>query len=347
MFQVNEYGRLFYHRRGHFELPRVVRVYQEEDTDYPRAVEVPRTRRDGSLIENLPLYKLEWPDEVTTPQEIPTEWLTLPAQRDRGYRGPDLGEGNASARHSLSDLVRQDCLPVEDCDPLIVKHLAANRELYFSREVPDDTRSSLVGEPRPTRLEVLDFPYNLNGIAPAHVSAVFDASFALDEGYLPAIKYLKWIAETHWPHPLLSGFDTMVRDHLLNRPKAAVDDFFFMLGDRYFQPDRNYEVSALWRRLARYYFWTRNTGGGLVWRYSDLENSRLQNVYPEVIEFYEAWDVRTRDRRHLADYVEPPPEHPDPVEPETDAEPETDEAPAEPEPDEVIDLRRSVGDQES
>ena len=107
------------------------------------------------------------------------------------------------------------------------------------------------------------------------VRSVVDARFAVDADYQAATTYLKWLAETHWEHPLLHGlgFDTAVRDNLTNISVEATRLYFYMLGDTLYDEETHYyargPVSEWWDRLACYLFWVGRTGMGLYTRFAN------------------------------------------------------------------------------
>lgn len=111
---------------------------------------------------------------------------------------------------------------------------------------------------------------NLPGMV---VRSVIDARFALDANYQASTTYLKWLAETHWEHPLLQGFDTAVSEHLTNISTEATRLYFYMLGDTLYDKETQFyargPVSQWWDRLACYLFWVGRTGMGLYSRFAD------------------------------------------------------------------------------
>jgi len=321
MFSVNDYGRLVYRHWRRFSLPSLDRVYDDR-FDQHRPLEVAITGQNGRFIRSLPLYRLRWPGQTDEPALIPTEWLE---GQDR-YSSVDPN----TTHNSLLQLSTEGHLPLEDCDTSIVYHLAVNRADYFTRLEPDPDRVSLPGDPPPVREVVVDFPYNMNALAPQHVQLVTGATFALPPEYIPAIQYVKWLCETHWGHPLLQGFDTVVREHLLNISLSACENFFYLLGDCYnVGGERNYEEAFLWQRCARYFFWTGRTGGGLVWGFSDLGHRRIQDLYPDIQERYDAWEAR-RMRRAAPPFDDGVPDTPQESAPNDDGD-----------PDELLDLMRT------
>lgn len=129
------------------------------------------------------------------------------------------------------------------------------------------------------------------------VQEVVHARFALDADYNAAATYLKWLAETHWEHPLLHrvGFDTAVRDHLTNISVEATRLYFYMLGDTLYDEQTHYyargPVSEWWDRLACYLFWVGRTGMGLYDRFAEWPSDKddwnwkgFTGAFPAIVE---------------------------------------------------------------
>lgn len=105
------------------------------------------------------------------------------------------------------------------------------------------------------------------------VQSVVDARFALDANYHAAAVYLKWLAESHTDHPLLTGFDTGVRDRLHRISVEATRLYFYMLGDQLYDEQARFyargDLSDWWDQLATYLFWVGRTGSGLYESFAD------------------------------------------------------------------------------
>jgi len=128
------------------------------------------------------------------------------------------------------------------------------------------------------------------------VHSVIDARFALDAKYHAAAVYLKWLAESHTDHPLLTGpgFDTAVRDRLDRISVEATRLYFYMLGDQLYDEQARYygrgDFSDWWDQLATYLFWVGRTGSGLYESFADWpvpDNNdwpAFAKAFPDVIE---------------------------------------------------------------
>jgi hypothetical protein len=190
---------------------------------------------------------------------------------------------------SLNEVVGQlpETLPVS-----IAYHLAVNHHTYFPEaHDPNHPNYGLT-----TRI----FPYSVGALWADRLNQVLHARFALDAEALAAVRYLKWMAESHWGHPLLNGFDTMVRDKLLALSEVGVQLYFWMLQDYIYDPDTRYWAKTddkyCWWQLAGYLFWTGRTGSALVTDHAGIEPGwqhaveRFQKNCPDMIEALKAWD---------------------------------------------------------
>jgi len=289
MFEVRYHGsqaRLEYIPFRTMLLPDVVRVYDQEE-----GVNVPITSgQHGRLLEERPLYHLRWPGVVDRPTLIPSSVI----DHERGWPVVELDAPNSAQSHyELRFLVERNALPVTVPGDLAY-HLAVNRDRFFGGGPFDDGRVRAEGEP--IQLEPLNnngrTPHPIGGLPEIYVNIVLNQTFALPEGYLAAINYMKWMFETHWGHPLLSGgFDTMVREHLLRVAQAAHESFFFMLGDAVWHNGEPSDAHAggQWSRCARYMHWNGRTGGGLIRGFSDLDDAHTQRQWPDLYEEVRAY----------------------------------------------------------
>jgi hypothetical protein len=89
--------------------------------------------------------------------------------------------------------------------------------------------------------------------------------FDLDADYRGAAKYLAHVCESNWRHPLLTDFDTEVRERFGQLSLEAARLYFYALSDRLVTADAEEdadEAEHLWPQLATYLFWVGRTGMG-------------------------------------------------------------------------------------
>lgn len=136
----------------------------------------------------------------------------------------------------------------------------------FSEAIQQDESES--GESINRKNHHLAFSYSL---PPRYEEMVEDALFAIPKHALDTIQYLLLNANLHWNNPIYKGYDTNIRESLLDVSKAFIDKAFYLAFDYLYDPDTKY-----WRRkgnheidndtlkdLTLYTFWRGRTGRGL------------------------------------------------------------------------------------
>jgi hypothetical protein len=120
------------------------------------------------------------------------------------------------------------------------------------------------------------------GLPPSAIDKILNTTFLMDRYYWAAARYLKHLSETHWPHPLLTSFDTCIRDMLLSPTQEMVRSFFSLLQDCIYNPETRYHarygdgLKESWDTIAGYFFWTTGkTGLGLRFRNVDLVEPKV------------------------------------------------------------------------
>jgi hypothetical protein len=211
-------------------------------------------------------FRLFWPglllsgesrQDDSIPEQIVAVWPKQP------------GTPAVDGRYSLSTLIEVG-LP-DEVPEALAYHLAINRATYN-----------------------IDRP--VAGLPPAFVRSILEhGQFLLNAKDRGAATYLKFLAETHWGHPLLLGFDTIVRERFLEICLEATRLFFYALGDRLVAKD----ARELWDKLATYFFWVGRTGMGLYSQHAGLrlENLERMNNYQgesieSLVERLRAWSSR-------------------------------------------------------
>lgn len=132
----------------------------------------------------------------------------------------------------------------------------------------------------------------LSGLLKSSMNTLF---FALPHNYLGEIERYGKMAVEEWGHR--RGFDTSVNDHCLSVAKACVDNFFYLLSDSLYAPERikgkkqgkftvfdlreysfntraDYWTQASWKCAMLFRFWNDQTGGWHVSRNSGLDGLR-------------------------------------------------------------------------
>jgi hypothetical protein len=163
-------------------------------------------------------------------------------------------------------------------------HLAVNAQHYFGTPKGDDPIT----------------PHPVGGLSPDRVGQVLTARFALDDQAIAALNYLRWMAEGHYRHPLLTGFDTMVRERLMDLSTTCTQMYFWMLQDYLYDSVDHYWVKADWKRhwhqLAGYLFWLGRTGDALVTDHAGINplwassQESFKQHCPDVMQGITDWD---------------------------------------------------------
>jgi hypothetical protein len=114
-----------------------------------------------------------------------------------------------------------------------------------------------------------------------------EGRFDLDADYRAAAKYLAHVCESNWRHPLLTDFDTEVRERFGQLSIEAARLYFYALGDRLVTDDADDEDENLWPQLATYLFWVGRTGMGNYGAHAGLH---AQETSGELAERLAAWN---------------------------------------------------------
>lgn len=198
-------------------------------------------------------FKLSWPGAeeggicyVHIPWVIARNWDSTPT-----FGGEDL---------SLSDYINEQNsynLP-NDLPEVIAYHLAINHKRY-------NVETSIAGLPH------------------LWVRRVLDAEFTIEPEYLTALKYLKWLAESHIHHPLLTNFDTNVRETLMGINEKAANLYFYLLGDCL------YNKNHTWHLVASYLHWVGRVGSGAYEIKSGLDRNEVSKDLWEGLNYWAQW----------------------------------------------------------
>jgi len=224
------------------------------------------------------LYRLCWPGEqfsrgirdAAVPASVVEKWPKFKSD-------PKCSQSH----HTIQEILDGDWL--DDEPPyLVAYHIAINYKLYGLDKVP--------------------FP--VAGLPASYVQKVVDARFAFDEDAVPALTYLKFLAEGHRGHPLLINFDTMIRDGLMSVGQDAAYRFFWLAGDYLYDAERQWwaehnESRRLWHRVACYLHWVGRTGTGLYVHHSRLaerSGPKLDEA-PELRDRLASWFERQHKSR--------------------------------------------------
>ncbi len=271
--EAREGGALRYSpwRRDADAIPSLTYAFGDESV-----VEIKRPG-SGRVMFQRRLYRLSWAGEVSgdvvVPADVVGEWVT----RERlAALFKSRGAGEAPG-FPLSFLIEQKALPA-DPQKEIAYHIAVNRERYGGKAL---------------------FP--VAALPAARIDSVLDARFALDEEAYGAVQYLKSLAESHRPHPMLAHFDTNVRDELLKISEVARGLYFYLLGDYLYDADKQYHSRdpdrGWWPKLACYLSWVGHTGVGLYEDHAGLPTSdgvraleRFEEELPDVLQQLRLWE---------------------------------------------------------
>ena len=221
--------------------------------------------RRGKVNFSRPLYRLRWPGQIRRvghDEERPE--FKLPARIVEQW--PTFVEGTVQkAGYPIETVLEKDWLP-EEIPEVLAYHLAVNHDHYW-----DD----------------LPVQYPVAGLPADAAQEVVGAFFAIDEQYHAALKYLKWLAEGHRPHPLLTGFDTNIRERLLGIAEEAAYLYFYMLQDCLYDVEAKWynrsPARHLWSYLATYLHWVGRSGTGT---YMTLSKLNTPDVHASL------WDIQ-------------------------------------------------------
>lgn len=278
MFSVQSSGWLSYTPFHHYRLPEIVykpRPGEDDDGNPSRVEFIPKD--NGEVAFTQTRYRLRWPGEQTEirddgiPVSIVQHWPSDSAkelmQDIEKAKTENTGKG-LYEDIPLSSILKKNMLPPPDEIPEdIAYHLAVNHRLYFGNK---------------------GVRYPLAGLPARRVQQILNLTFALDEKHVSALRYLKWVSETHHRHPLLQGFDTNVRETLMGLSHKAAALFFYLICDCQYD-----EESHWWARhenripyqMPLYMHWIGRTGQGLY--------TGLAGIPPEVSKFRpeSSWDI--------------------------------------------------------
>lgn len=239
--------------------------------------EVVRVNRDEPRSSEL--YYLKWPGmgvphddplSCTIPAAVSNGWLSAaakPEQKDRSLRAL-LAAGAVPC-----------AAPIE-----VAYHVAVNAcRIRYT----EDGKAAWLHD---------DIPLAVAGMPPEATRYVLDKVFALDGEHVAAARYLKWMAETHRDHPLLRGFDTMIREELMDVSTRCAQLFFMLLGDCMWDRDQDYfsrdENRFSWGAMAGYLHFAGRVGNGRIPDQSGIDQWRRypKRAFPGVLEALDAWD---------------------------------------------------------
>ncbi len=252
-----------------------------------KRVKVPFINKAGHVMYTRQLYRLEWPGEMSLAtlstkhgtDVIQEDWEDqVPASILKNLPGFEHTKQWARTPkpdgtwYSLMMMlhVNDDKLP-ERLPVAMAYHLAVNRALYHpegatKRKVSIEELEAILSNENTPSVEMTSdgalrrlttwAKHPVGALSPFRVDEVLNARFTPDAEYLAALRYLKWVAEGHWKHPLLTGFDTSVRETLMGLSHEAAWLYFYTLSDCMYDTEKHYwlhgEIKFLWCRLATY-----------------------------------------------------------------------------------------------
>jgi len=249
MFHI-ECGWLCYDPFKNYHLPDLILC--EVDTpggkhDYKDAPFIrPRT---NEVVFTRKLYELRWPGtygsrtpETTIPIRILRHW---PWEGQSSLFVASLATKGPVTLNSI-----YAALPRELPDS-VAYHLSVNHIHYQDPGEHEDPG--------------IRFP--VGGLHEMFVQRILDARFAVDDKHFAALSYLKWVAETHYRHPLLHDFDTSIREMLMGLSHKAAKLYFQLLQDCLYDETTHWwsrrDFKPDWWRFALYFHWLGRTGCAL------------------------------------------------------------------------------------
>lgn len=303
-----------------YQLPRLVRITAREvlgKEQFPaiqglagnKHVTVPFVSQAGSVMFTRPLYRLVWPgerDEIEVGTDgVPASILkNIPGHEHVASQGKTPEDGN-----SLIRMIRDKGSKFpRELPEIFAYHLAVNREHYYPRTDPGEVK---------VKLQYIDHhvQHPVAALPMTRVDQVLDARFAVDGKYMAALEYLKWHAEGHHQHPMFTGFDTNVRETLMQLSHKSAELYFYLLGDCTYDQTTHYwsrRPRFVWHRLALYLHYVGRTGSGLYAKLSgidpasgirtDVVTEHMQDVLDRVDEWRTTLNEKSRRMRHV-DYV--------------------------------------------
>jgi len=279
---------LQYEPFNHYRLPEIIPQpgsYGEHKT--PQATALFNDKDTGKLRFKRPMYRLRWPGERDRQHDdgIPTSIIQhWPNPMARAVKERiECADKGAHVAMPLDQILIARMLPPDDQIPeAIAYHLAMNYKLY--EEIKDAG---------------VQFP--VAGLPARRVQQILDATFALDDKHLAALKYLKWMAEGHHEHPLLHDFGSAVRGTLGILGQTAAELFFYLLFDC------QYDVKTQWwarnegglaYQIPLYLHWVGRTGMGMYSHMATIppparhcSDPPWDERYPDVLDQLKRWDM--------------------------------------------------------
>jgi len=311
MFSIRN-GWLCYSPYSKFELPELVPIEHTEingeDSNgfafgHSEVITVPVCKPgSGSVSFTRTLCRLKWPGEYSLrnpncsigemdiPDSIPPEIVRVTSsQRDceddlflrefiYGNEFPEsLARGRLNSR-----------LP-----PSIAYSLAVNAHIYSPYKEAVDGENTF--DPQDGGQVV----YPIGGLPAEWAQKTLDVRFIPDRHAIDTLKYLKWQAEAQRHNPLFRGFDTYIRDKLMNVCVAFARMYFDLLADYIYDCKTQYWLRAPWRRcwsnLAAYLFWVGRTGEGRVAHFAGMpydspyDIEQFNEACPGLIHYINGW----------------------------------------------------------
>lgn len=270
----------------HYRLPEIVFKphYHEHGAENPGMANFVN-KDTGKLAFRRSMYRLRWPGERDRGHDdrIPTRIIQhWPNALSRQFQDIiERADKGAFEPVTLVHLLEQQMLPPDDQIPeAIAYHLAVNHKLYF----PD------VG---------VQFP--VAGLPARRVQQVLDATFALDDKTLAALRYLKWMAEGHHEHPLLQDFGTAVQGTLGILGQTAAELFFYLIFDCQYDTKTQWWArndGGLAYQIPLYLHWVGRTGMGMYSHMATIppparhcSDPPWDERYPDVLDQLKRWDM--------------------------------------------------------
>jgi hypothetical protein len=295
-------------------LPELVYANPDLSDEATDAVFVRRARQSSALVRTAPseaapgskssdedvmfrrrLYRLEWPGMHPHGDD------SLPCELLQHWGGAALG---ITIREMLATRIggSDSRLPLSN----VIELRARDNLLHELPEAVAYHAAVGLGQDVPAG--------NLPGAA---VQSVVGARFALDSKYHAAAVYLKWLAESHDDHPLLTGaaFDSAVRSRLRSVSIEATRLYFYMLGDQLYDAEARFyargPLSDWWSSLATYLFWIGRTGSGVYESFAGWPEEggvgweKFAKELPDVAERMKFYQERGHDEARRLSHVGP------------------------------------------
>lgn len=255
-------GRLVYEPWEQWAFPTLHRAQDSFGREVSVGTSYSRDRYHSNVV---PLYKLRWPGETSEAMRISAAYL-----RSDGHTTPDDNTNSANSHYTLRELVNGGHFTHAPAD-CIVYHLWVNRDRYYPEPQNVIHRQ---GDARAVRGP----EWGLMGMSREACSLVMDGQFALDGHSQSAIEHSAWLCTSYRNNPIYRNFDTSVREHLLNVSQAGHNNFFYLLHEYLWYPDRVsgrcWDRAQAWFYLSRYMHMMYRTGGGVLPRIAGIYDAR-------------------------------------------------------------------------